>query len=1366
MEAKHHIDSLNIKKLEKLKESEFLNMLKTLKNQLSDPAHLIPELLQNAEDAGATQVRIQLDEKGILFQHNGARFEAEHVDAICSMCNSTKRGSLNYIGTFGLGFKSTFAISKNPEIHSGGYSFQFNDETTIVPEWITPEDIYSRWNVTIVLPLKDKRSYESVLKQLEGFEKNNAKPMIFLDKLEKISIHRNGTDTLFEKGDVEILELKEISKSFEFVEIKKSGNSRKHFCVYTLQKSIPPDLLEHVQIKRSLELPKGHDYKTNVKIAFEIGSDGHIVPSTDGLLSAFLPTKIRTFLAFDVNAGFLLSTNRESLESVEDEYTCWLIECAVEALKVIIELYKERAPKEFWPDIYRLLPMQAGAREEWIERELCAPIKNTFREGTLLLVSDADNPWRQLHDVIEAPIGIRVLFPAFSEIDYELNGSGRRAYLSEAIDTELRKALVKEFGLTKIDEGFLLDVLARRDVLTGKETTWLLSLFSLLWEKYSSYDYWSHEKKQFFEKARECYLIPCENNSIAKLSEGPLVYRSISGLPDFIHGKVLELRQDLYKALGQDVKEEKLQERQRCAREFMWELIKEATPEKLYNDIIRHEFEKVGDGNLDEQACECLDNYILFLKDKNVSKNDVKLRVKGKKEYKKSETLYFANSYLADSNGRPLYDIEKLLSDYNDVLFVSPHYLELGIDSKDTNRTTEWREFLIKCGVRDFPKFEHNSVLDAKNKEEFVRKFQKEYHQQLPSQLEGSGKPYTGNDWDYRKKIGHHNAYKLLDWNFGDNFLNIIDDRLNAQDKDFFVEFLKMLDCKWEGIKDHLYQFYFYTSTGGGKQCINEKVLGVRSSLSKWLQEMKWLPARQLPDGGVELRHPSEVYLFTPETEGIKGGFYIETDRIRSMELRALLGLDLRAVKPAHETVSIHEETIDDLLEKYSKRAADYSPLDKDMEKFIKKLYLRLNGEIRDGADNILYKLKTYVTRVYDANRNWNELSMIRYYASDIQIIDELRDNVKVNILFLPSGLDPASIKELLARLNKRDLLLEVSKKLPSDICFKEEETTHFTDLANAMWSLLKDERTKDDLKILCGKISEIRTRSTQHLRYELHREADSISNWIETDGILLEDVFYFSGELKDLIVEVATEICRKFNFEKNIKDFIEKVFARSRNGVIKVLKASGKEHEVVFEKKIKTFPEHVSTRSKEVAMPIDGDKEKVIPIEQVDPIKAEIDTLEQPTSKPRSTGSGSSGVSSTGRIHTREETGRRGEQIMEKKILPAVFPDCKIKYVDMSEYDFIVEHCDGSIIYIEIKSSASDEREFSFQMSEKQKDFAEKNGKRYQLWFLRDAWAEKPPYTGPCDFSDLLEKELLKIRPIQETIYRCTVTVVEIPGG
>lgn len=1008
-QAKQHIDNLRTEKLKKLEDSEFRGMVETLTNQLSDPAHLIPELLQNAEDAGAAHVRIQLDENRMLFQHDGARFEEEHVEAICGMCQSTKKSSLDYIGTFGVGFKSTFAVSRNPEIRSGSYSFRFDEETAIVPEWVNPEDAYSKWNVTIILPLKkDEHSHESVLKQLEGFEEHGAKPMIFLRRLTRISIHRNGTETLFEKFGVEVPGLKKLGEPFEFVEIRRNRSQGKRFCVYTMQKSIPPDLVKHVRKKRRLKLDEGHHYETSVKIAFEIGSDGHAVPSTKGLLSVFLPTKIRTFLAFDVNAGFLLSTDRESLESVEDKYNCWLLERAVEAFEDIIESYRERAPEEFWPDIYRLFPAQEGTREPWLEETICVPIKDSFRRGGFFLTSNADAPWRQLNEVVEASKDIRELFPAFSEIDCKPESSGRRAYLSEAIDAGLREALVKEFELAKVDEEFLLDALSEHDVLKGKEAAWLLSLFALLSKKYSELYSWTDpwKQKQFLNRAKECYLIPCEDGSIVRLSEGTVVYRSISDLPDFMRGKVLELREDLYKALTQEVKEEEARKRQQLARELVWELIREAKPENLYKDIIQPEFERAGDGELDEQVCKLLDSYVVFLKDNNVTDARPKFRVRGERRYEDARNLFLTNEYLRTNGGELLYDLEKLLQSCEYVWFITPDYLEL--DKEDSAvKAEEWRVFLTSCKVKDWPEIKRSVVFNARSREDFAAKYQKATGVASPH-LEGRGKPYTGHQ-NYDMKGC---AYRLMDFSFESSFENVLRVRLEKQDTEFFTEFLRMLDFKGqEIIRQFLYLRYLYADMEGNRQEVYEKTIqSCCSCLGNWLRENEWIPAWSLPGKELSLRRPSDVYLFNAETAGMQGAFYIEPDNIRSLELRALLGL--RTTRPEQAIASSQqEESLDALLEKYGRWAADSSPLDKEKEKFIKRLYQRVSDSIRDEEDAALSKFKTHVRQVYDASRNWNELSRVRYYVSDVLLINELRDDVRREVMFLPGGLDHDSVK-------------------------------------------------------------------------------------------------------------------------------------------------------------------------------------------------------------------------------------------------------------------------------------------------------------------------------------------------------------------
>jgi hypothetical protein len=90
-----------------------------------DQAHFVFELLQNAEDTGATSAAFTLTEKGCWFEHNGTRaFTESDVRAITGIHNSTKKKSVDQIGKFGVGFKSVFVYTLTPTIYSSNFSFQ------------------------------------------------------------------------------------------------------------------------------------------------------------------------------------------------------------------------------------------------------------------------------------------------------------------------------------------------------------------------------------------------------------------------------------------------------------------------------------------------------------------------------------------------------------------------------------------------------------------------------------------------------------------------------------------------------------------------------------------------------------------------------------------------------------------------------------------------------------------------------------------------------------------------------------------------------------------------------------------------------------------------------------------------------------------------------------------------------------------------------------------------------------------------------------------------------------------------------------------------------------------------------------------
>lgn len=81
-------------------------------------AHFIYELLQNAEDAGATQIKfVQFDDRLEVY-HDGRPFSAANLRALHDVAKSDKKGDLNKIGKFGVGFKSVYSICEIVRLYS------------------------------------------------------------------------------------------------------------------------------------------------------------------------------------------------------------------------------------------------------------------------------------------------------------------------------------------------------------------------------------------------------------------------------------------------------------------------------------------------------------------------------------------------------------------------------------------------------------------------------------------------------------------------------------------------------------------------------------------------------------------------------------------------------------------------------------------------------------------------------------------------------------------------------------------------------------------------------------------------------------------------------------------------------------------------------------------------------------------------------------------------------------------------------------------------------------------------------------------------------------------------------------------------
>lgn len=111
-----------------------------LAGHYSDSNHFVYELLQNAEDAQATKVAIEYDKNKLIFYHNGKPFDENDVKGVSSMLMGTKdKNDATTIGKFGMGFKSVFKYTYQPEIYS-------DDEAFRIENYLLPVEIKNAWN--------------------------------------------------------------------------------------------------------------------------------------------------------------------------------------------------------------------------------------------------------------------------------------------------------------------------------------------------------------------------------------------------------------------------------------------------------------------------------------------------------------------------------------------------------------------------------------------------------------------------------------------------------------------------------------------------------------------------------------------------------------------------------------------------------------------------------------------------------------------------------------------------------------------------------------------------------------------------------------------------------------------------------------------------------------------------------------------------------------------------------------------------------------------------------------------------------------------------------------------------------------------